>query len=150
MDRRASECAMGISNHSAMINRWNSFLNDLWGRSHDTCRSKLPTSQTDVFEVGKNDRLLCKHLDLVEENWDVASVKLANYQQNISQGYDKGIKNKEFIPGDFVLKKILGNTRDLAIGKLGPTYEGPYRVTSIVGVKAYWLKDLDERLVVRP
>ena len=96
-------------------------LNDLRDRSHDTCRSRLPTSQTDVFEVGKNDRLLCKHLDLVEENRDVASVKLANYQQNISQGYNKGIKNKEFIPGDFVLKKILGNTRDLALGKLGPT-----------------------------
>ena len=40
----------------------------------------LPTSRTDVFEVEKNDQLLCKNLDLVEENRDVASVKLANYQ----------------------------------------------------------------------
>lgn len=44
----------------------------------------LPTSQTDVFEVGNNDQLLYKHLDLVEESRDVALVKLANYQQKIS------------------------------------------------------------------
>ena len=63
-----------------------------------------------MFEVEKNDQLLCKHLDLVEENRDVASTKLANYQQRISRGYNKGIKNREFIPGDLVRRKVLGNT----------------------------------------
>ena len=63
----------------------------------------LPTSLIDVFEVRKNDQLLCKHLDLVEESRDASSVRLANYQQKISQGYNKGIKCKEFISGDLVL-----------------------------------------------
>jgi len=81
----------------------------------------LPTSRTVVFEVEKNDQPLCKHLDLVEENHDVASAKLANYQQRISQGYKKGIKNWEFIPRDLVLKKVLGNTQDPTMGKLGLT-----------------------------
>lgn len=40
---------------------------------------ELPTSLTDVFEVRKNDQLLWKHLDFVEESSDVASVRLANY-----------------------------------------------------------------------
>ena len=79
----------------------------------------LPTSRTDVFEMGENDQLLCKHLDLIEESHDVASVKLANYQQRIYRGYNKGIKNKEFIPRDLML--ILGNTRDPTMGKLGLT-----------------------------
>ena len=39
----------------------------------------LPTSRIDVFEVGENDQLLCKHLDLIEESHDVASVRLANH-----------------------------------------------------------------------
>lgn len=39
----------------------------------------LPTSQTDVFEVKKNDQLLYKHLDLIEENRDISSVRLTNY-----------------------------------------------------------------------
>jgi len=49
-----------------------------------------------------------------------------------------------------VLRKVLGNTRDLTMGKLSPTWEGPYRVTFIVGAGAYRLEDLDERLVARP
>ena len=36
------------------------------------------------------------------------------------------------------------------MGKLGLTWEGPYRITSIAGVGAYRLEDLDERLVARP
>ena len=49
-----------------------------------------------------------------------------------------------------MLRKILGNTKDPSMGKLGPTWEGPYRMTSITGVGAYWLEDLDERPIARP
>ena len=80
----------------------------------------------------------------------MAFVRLANYQQKICQRYNKGIKNKEFILGDLVLRKVLGNTLDPTMGKLGLTWEGPYRITSIAGVGAYRLEDLDERLVARP
>lgn len=109
----------------------------------------LTTSWTNIFEVGKNDQLLYKHLDLVEETCDVALVRLVNYQQKISQGYKKGIKNREFIPGDLVLRKVLGNTRDSTMGKLGPNWEGPYKVKSIAGAEAYRLKALDARPVAR-
>ena len=81
----------------------------------------LPTSQTNMFQVGENDQLLYKHLDLIEESRDVALVRLANYKQRIYRGYNKGIKNRKFIPRDLVLRKVLGNTRDLAMRKLGPT-----------------------------
>ena len=110
----------------------------------------LPISRTNVFQVVENDQLLYKHLNLIKEKSDVASVRLANYQQRICRGYNKGIKNREFIPGDLVLRKILGNTRDPVMGNLGPIWEGPYRITSIARVGAYRLEDLDERPVARP
>ena len=53
----------------------------------------------------------------MEENFEVSLAKLANYQQKISRGYNKGIKCREFIPGNLVLRKVLGNTRDPKIGK---------------------------------
>ena len=49
-----------------------------------------------------------------------------------------------------MLRKVTRNTRDTTWGKLGPTWEGLYRVTSIVGIGAYQLEDLDERPVARP
>ena len=60
------------------------------------------------------------------------------------------MKCREFIPRDLVLRKVTRNTRDTTWGKLGPTWEGLYRVTSIVGIGAYQLEDLDERPVARP
>ena len=81
---------------------------------------ELPTSWTGPFEVEENNRLLGRHLDLIKENHEVTSVKLTNYQQRICRGYNKGMKCKEFILGDLVLKKVLGNTRDPTWGKLGP------------------------------
>ena len=36
------------------------------------------------------------------------------------------------------------------VGKLAPTWEGPYRVTAIISIGAYYLEDLDERPLPRP
>lgn len=52
--------------------------------------------------------------------------------------------------GDLVLRRVLGNNQDPAIEKLGPTWEGPYKVTSIAGIGVFRLKYLDERPVARP
>lgn len=67
-----------------------------------------------------------KQLDLTEENHEIASVKLMNYQQRVSRGYNEVMKCREFILRDLVLRKVSGNTRDLTWGKLGPTWEGSY------------------------
>ena len=49
------------------------------------------------------------------------------------------VKLRPLAPGDLVLRKVLGNTKNLAWGKLGPNWEGSYRITSIAGIGAYYL-----------
>lgn len=61
-----------------------------------------------------------------------------------------GVKGREFILGNLVLRTVVGYTRDPTMGKLGTTQEGPYRMTSIAGINAYRLEDLDEKPVARP
>ena len=53
-------------------------------------------------------------------------------------------------PGDLVLRKVVGIAKNLAQGKLGPNWEGPYRITSVVGIGAYYLEDLDENVIPQP
>ena len=50
--------------------------------------------------------------------------------------------------GDLVLRKVLGNTKNHAWGKLGPNWEGPYRITSVAEIGAYYLENLDERTIL--
>ena len=66
------------------------------------------------------------------------------------QGYDMSVKLRPLAPGDLVLRKVVGNTRNLAWGKLGLNWEGSYRITSMAGVGAYYLEDLDERTILHP
>ena len=53
------------------------------------------------------------------------------------------------MPEDLVLRKVLGNAKNPAWGKLGSNWEGPYFITSVAGIGAYFLKDLDEHVVPR-
>ena len=105
----------------------------------------FPTMRTSTFTSDGNDKLLKKNLDLVEERRENAY-----YQHKLKQGYDMNVKLRPLAPGDLVLRKVLGNTKNLAWGKLRPNWEGPYRITLVAGIGAYYLEDLDERTVLHP
>ena len=106
----------------------------------------FPTSRTSAFTPGGNDGLLEKSLDLIEERKENAMVQLAYYQHKLKQGYDTNVKLRPLAVGDLVLRKVLGTTKNPTWGKLGPNWEGPYRITSVAGICAYYL----EVLVSRP
>ena len=65
-------------------------------------------------------RMSEKCLDFIEERRESAMVRLAYYQHKLKQGYDVNVKLKPLSIGDLVLRKVLGNTKNLAWGKLGP------------------------------
>ena len=110
----------------------------------------FPTSRTQSFNPSDNDELLERSLDLIEERRESAMVQLAYYQHKLKQGYDAKVKLRPLEPGDLVLRKVLGTAKNPAWGKLGPNWEGPYRITSLAGIGVYFLEDLDERVIPRP
>ena len=110
----------------------------------------FPTLRTSTFTSDGNDELLKKGLDLIEERRENAIVQLAYYQHKLKQGYDTNVKLRPLAPGDLVLRKVLGTTKNPAWRKLGPNWEEPYRITSVAGIGAYYLEDLDEKTVLHP
>ena len=103
-----------------------------------------------LIQVDSNSDLLEKSLDLIKERRENAMVQLAYYQQKLKQGYDSNIRIRPLVPRDLVLRKVVGITKNPAWGKLGPNWEGSYYITSMAGIGAYFLKDLDENIVPRP
>ena len=77
-------------------------------------------------------------------------IQLAYYQHKLKQGYDANLKLRPLVPGDLVLRKVLGTAKNPARGKLGLNWEGSYRITSVSGMGAYYLENLDENVVPRP
>ena len=110
----------------------------------------FPTLRTQSFNPNDNDKLLERNLDLIEEKRENAMVQLAYYQHKLKQGYDARVRLRPMELGDLVLRKVLGTAKNPAWGKLGPNWEGPYRITSSTGIGAYFLEDLDEHIISRP
>ena len=57
--------------------------------------------------------------------------------------YDAMMKPKRFNIGDLVLKIFSLATKNPAYGKLGPNWEGPYRVINCKKQRSYYLEALD-------
>ena len=74
----------------------------------------FPTLRTNSFNLSSNNELLEKSLDFIEERNESATVQLAYYQHKLKQGYDTNVKLRPLVPGDLVLRKVLGTAKNLA------------------------------------
>ena len=110
----------------------------------------FPTLRTSMFSPNNNDKLSERSLDLVDEQREAVMIQLAYYQQKLKQGYDTGMMTRPLAPSDLVLRKLMGIAKNPSLGKLGPNWEGSYRITSVAGIGAYFLEDLNENVIPHP
>ena len=92
-----------------------------------------------------NEDALCLQLDLVDEVRATAKQRLMLYQNLMAKYYNSIVRRRDFQVGDLVLRKVMGVARDPSQGKLGPNWEGPYRITSWQRKDTYHLETLDGR-----
>ena len=97
----------------------------------------------EMFHKESNDDQLKVNLDCLDEVRDGASNKMTKYQQKMVKYYNKRVKLRRLDIGDLVLCKITPATKDPTQGKLGPTWEGPYRVVHYSKQGSYHLETLD-------
>ena len=81
-----------------------------------------------AFSEEKNDDKLRLNLDCLDEVRDEASSRMTKYQRKMAEYYNKRVKLRQLNIRDLILRKVTTATKDLIQGKLGPTWEGPYRV----------------------
>lgn len=77
-----------------------------------------------IFSPSANDVAMIEQLDFVEENREITSILLVNYQQKLSQGYNRNVRPREFIARDLVLQRVVGSMKEPSLGKLAPNWEG--------------------------
>ena len=75
-----------------------------------------------------NEEQLRLNLDLIDEVRTDAEHKIAKYQNLMARQYDAMVKPRRFNIRDLVLKKVSLATKNPTPGKLGPNWEGPYKI----------------------
>ncbi|XP_075674975.1 uncharacterized protein LOC142644201 [Castanea sativa] len=102
------------------------------------------------YDKSKNDKALRLQLDLVDEVRATAAQRLARYQDLMAKHYNSRVRHRDFQVGDLVLRKVLGAAKDASQGKLGPNWEGLYRIISWHRKGTYYLETLNEKKLSQP
>lgn len=89
-----------------------------------------PSFRVAHYNPGLNEEGINLHLDLLQEMSEDAQAACAAYQSRVAKYYDKNVKPRAFGVGDWVLRKVNLMTKEPADEKLGPKWEGPYRIVS--------------------
>nr|XP_033512230.1 uncharacterized protein LOC117276916 [Nicotiana tomentosiformis] len=93
-------------------------------------------------EESNSEALLVK-LELLDELRDLAHIRMVAQKQMMERYYNWRSNLGYFKVGDLVLRKVTQNTQEINVGKLGPTWEGPYRVSAVTGKGSYELENED-------
>ncbi|XP_030970747.1 uncharacterized protein LOC115991144 [Quercus lobata] len=103
-----------------------------------------------TFNKEINDDELRLNLDCLDEVRVNASSKMTRYQRKMAEYYEKRVKLRRLDIGDLVLRRTTMATKDPTQGKLGPTWEGPYRVIHYSRQGSYHLETMDGQRLPRP
>ncbi|GJY61841.1 reverse transcriptase domain-containing protein [Tanacetum coccineum] len=102
----------------------------------------IPTRRTIQGSDEENEEALRLSLNLLEERREIETIREAKRKQQVEKYYNQRVCHKQFKVGEFVLRKNellkVENT-----GKLGPKWEGPYKVVEAYDTGAYKLRSME-------
>ena len=90
------------------------------------------------------------NLDLIDEVRTDADERMTRYKNLMARQYDTMVRTRQFNIGDLVLKKVSLETKNPVYEKLGPNWEGPYRIINCKRQGSYYLEALDGRKLEHP
>ncbi|KAJ9535840.1 hypothetical protein OSB04_un001005 [Centaurea solstitialis] len=96
-----------------------------------------------------SNKILINSIYALEELRDKAFQKMASQKAMIERYFNKKVKAKVFQVGNYVLRHVFQNTQELNAGKLSIKWEGPYRISKVIGNGAYKLTTMESKEIPR-
>ncbi|XP_071739603.1 uncharacterized protein [Rutidosis leptorrhynchoides] len=109
----------------------------------------VPTNRIITFDEQQNDEALRENLDALEERRTIAHIWQPEKKQKIANQYDKKVKPLNFQLNNLVLRSNEAS-RQQDVRKLGPRWEGSYKVVGITDYGACHFETPDGISIQRP
>uniref|UniRef100_A0A2N9H0M9 Uncharacterized protein n=1 Tax=Fagus sylvatica TaxID=28930 RepID=A0A2N9H0M9_FAGSY len=110
----------------------------------------MTTLRTSAYNDRQNEEQLRLNLNLIDEVRETAEARMKRYQEKMARHYNSKVKPRQLSIGDLVLRKVTLATRNPSEGKLGPNWEGPYKVIEVRRPGTYHLEDMSGRRLPHP
>nr|GFA25403.1 reverse transcriptase domain-containing protein [Tanacetum cinerariifolium] len=108
----------------------------------------IPTYQTLMIREEYNEDEMRLNLDLLQERRETTAIREARYKTKMEQYYNKKVRPSGFRTQEFVFRRNKASMVEDQ-GKLGPKWEGPYRVVKAYDNGSYKLLTLEDKEVPR-
>nr|GEY10910.1 hypothetical protein [Tanacetum cinerariifolium] len=109
-----------------------------------TAEIGIPTYRTLMIREGYNEEEMRLNLDLLQERREAVAIREAKYKTKMKQYCNRKVRPAGFRLGDFVFRRNKAS-RVEDQGKLGPKWEGPYRVVEAYENGSYKLQTLEDK-----
>ena len=86
----------------------------------------------------------------VQQHRDVIDEKLQRYQDNMKLLFDRKAKNRDFLPGDLVLRWDARKEDSGKNGKFDHIWYGPFKISSSEGNNSFLLENIDGKILNAP
>ena len=107
----------------------------------------LKSPKIELAVVEHNDEALRLNLDLLDEKHEQVLKCTEDYQRKTARYYNQKVKPRSYMPGDLVLKNLLPARKNLAHGKLGPNWGGPYIISRVIRPGNYELQTEEGKIL---
>nr|GEV82598.1 reverse transcriptase domain-containing protein [Tanacetum cinerariifolium] len=101
----------------------------------------MPTHRTMMIREDENEDELRLNMDLFQERSGAAAIREDKYKTKMEQYYNQKVRPMSFKPDEYVFRRNEAS-RVEDQGKLGPKWEGPYRVTEAYQNGSYKLQTM--------
>ncbi|XP_025702684.1 uncharacterized protein [Arachis hypogaea] len=102
----------------------------------------IPTLRAELYDEQHNINARNAELDLAEEDRKIAAIKQRSQKQLAEKKHNKKVVPRTFSEGDLVLRRTEEARRPHSHGKLAANWEGPFRISKVLGMGAYQLQIL--------
>ncbi|GJR16631.1 reverse transcriptase domain-containing protein [Tanacetum coccineum] len=100
----------------------------------------MPSIRWAEVNQAENDEELLLNLDILEERREKEAVREAINKAKMAKYYNAKVRSTSFRPRDFIYRSNEAS-RAKKSGKLGPKWEGPYKVLEALGKGSYKLRN---------
>ncbi|GJW26923.1 DNA-directed DNA polymerase [Tanacetum coccineum] len=106
----------------------------------------MPTYRTMMIREDENKDELRLNMDLLQERREATTIREAKYKAKMEQYYNQRVRLSSLKPDEYVFwRNEASRVEDQ--GKLGPKWEGPYKVTEVYQNGSYKLQTIKGREV---
>jgi len=140
---------MGLPSNNSNLDQSNSILFNIWYRGHNPSRSRIPklTCVTLQFGTQRWRNQIPSGFATRNKRWNTSHI--GRIPSRAARYFNTAVNLRKFLLGNWVLRKVSPIIRDPNDRKLGPQWEGPYKVIKCHDKGAYHLIDTEGKTLPR-